>query len=61
MGHKGDIEHEYTLNKCLLPSELLGDMRAAYRRSQQLLVTESFGHGGEEDISVAFKKELLLI
>ena len=61
MGHKGDIEHEYTLNKGVLPPDLLEDMREAYRRSQQLLVTESFGHGGEEDISVAFKKELLLI
>jgi hypothetical protein len=61
MGHKGDIEHEYTLNKCLLPSELLGDMREAYRRSQQLLVTEGFAHAHEEDITVAFKRELLLV
>jgi len=61
MGHKGDIEHEYTLNKCVLPPDLLEDMREAYRRSQQLLVTEGFAHADEEDISVAFKKELLLI
>jgi hypothetical protein len=61
MGHKGDIEHEYTLNKGVLPSQLLEDMRESYRRSQQLLVTEGFAHAGEEDISVAFKKQLLLI
>lgn len=61
MGHKGDIEHEYTLNKGVLSTDLLEDMREAYRKSQQLLVTEGFTRTSEDDIKVAFKKELLII
>jgi len=61
MGHKGDIEHEYTLNRSVLSTDLLQDMREAYRKSQQLLVTEGFARTSEDDIKVAFKKELLII
>jgi hypothetical protein len=34
MGHKGDIEHRYTVNRRNPPYEVLGDMREAFQRSQ---------------------------
>ncbi len=34
MGHKGDIEHRYTLNKGRLPEELVEDMRRAYQAAE---------------------------
>jgi hypothetical protein len=37
MGHKADIEQLYTLNKHVLPADLIEEMREAYRRSQKLL------------------------
>jgi hypothetical protein len=39
MGHKGDIEAKYTVNKGKLPTELIEDMRAAYLRSEEYLVS----------------------
>ena len=35
MGHKGDIEHVYTLNKGQLPQDLLEGMRDAYARAAE--------------------------
>ena len=29
MGHKGDIEHRYTLNRHKLPADVIGDMRSS--------------------------------
>jgi hypothetical protein len=40
MGHKGDIESVYTVNKCRLPEELLKEMREAFKRSEELLDLE---------------------
>ena len=39
MGHKGDIEHRYTVNKRKLPDSVITDMRQAYERSQEFLQT----------------------
>jgi hypothetical protein len=39
MGHKGDIEHVYTLNKCRLPESLEADMREAFSRAARFLDT----------------------
>ena len=61
MGHKGDIEQLYTLNKHVLPADLIEEMREAYRKSQRLLQTVEAPSKREEDINLAFKKELLLI
>ena len=30
MGHKGDIEHRYTLNRHAVPSDVTGDMRSSF-------------------------------
>ena len=37
MGHKGDIEHRYTLNKHTLPDDLIMDLRSSYERASVLL------------------------
>lgn len=39
MGHKGDIEHTYTLNRNQLPKELIQKMRVAYLASLEFLET----------------------
>ena len=39
MGHKGDIEAQYTTNKGRLPETVVEEMRRAYQRSQEYLET----------------------
>jgi len=39
MGHKGDIEHVYTLNKCRLPESLETDIRQAFSQAAKYLET----------------------
>jgi len=41
MGHKGDIEHRYTLNRQRLPEPLLQDVWLRYSQSQEFLRTTS--------------------
>jgi integrase len=36
MGHKGDIEARYTLNKYTLPKELILDMKLKFERTHEL-------------------------
>jgi hypothetical protein len=43
MGHRGDIEHVYTLNKGRLPEDILEKMRQSFANASRYLVT-----GGEE-------------
>ena len=43
MGHKGDIEHRYTVNKHMLPEDLVEDMRSSYEKSLKFLETEERG------------------
>lgn len=50
MGHKGDIEHRYTVNKHILNEDLLEDMRSAYSRSLKFLETEAKGISEEDHI-----------
>ncbi|MFQ6059978.1 MAG: tyrosine-type recombinase/integrase, partial [Thermoplasmata archaeon] len=59
MGHKGDIEHTYTINKGRLPPHIVDDMREAYRRSQEFLQTKPPERPGEEDLKRMFRAELL--
>ncbi|MCL4518687.1 MAG: site-specific integrase, partial [Thaumarchaeota archaeon] len=40
MGHKGDIEARYTVNKSQLPEEMIEDMRASFKRSVSFLQTQ---------------------
>jgi len=47
MGHKGDIEHRYTVNRRNLPYEVVEDMREVFERSQRYLCSSSSGSGEE--------------
>jgi len=38
MGHKGDIEHQYTTNKHRLPDPLVADMRVSYMQAASLFL-----------------------
>lgn len=58
MGHQGDIEHTYTVNKGLT-EETQEKMREAYRKAAQKYLVTS---GGEEkvDLKTELKREILL-
>ena len=43
MGHKGDIEHQYTLNNRTLSNEKIEQMRSAYAKCIKFLETEERG------------------
>jgi hypothetical protein len=60
MGHKGDIEHRYTIGKNRLPENVIDDMRASYDRSESFLQTIE-PEIGKDNIKMMFKKELLLV
>lgn len=59
MGHKGDIEARYTVNKSKLPEDLIEDMRESYRRSQEFLQTTTLSNGDNDDFDKTFKKRML--
>ncbi|MEM3290778.1 MAG: hypothetical protein QW046_04600 [Candidatus Micrarchaeaceae archaeon] len=48
MGHVGNIEHRYTLNKNNLPEDVIEDMRESYSKSLRFLETERRGIKEEE-------------
>jgi hypothetical protein len=60
MGHKGDIEHVYTLNKSL-SDDVIEKMRESYRRATIRYLQTRKGEAGEEQIKQAFKKQLLAL
>lgn len=57
MGHVGDIEHRYTINKGRLPPQVVEDMRNAYKRAQTFLETRESEQG--EDSTLKMIKLLL--
>ncbi|MCX6742453.1 MAG: site-specific integrase [Candidatus Pacearchaeota archaeon] len=59
MGHKGDIEHVYTLNKKRLPENIVENLRESYKKAQKYLQTGETGK--DEEITKSFKKQLLLV
>jgi hypothetical protein len=61
MGHKGDIEHRYTVNKRKLPDSVITDMRQAYERSQEFLQTSKSKETSEEKLKGSVRKQLLLV
>ncbi len=61
MGHKGDIEAQYTTNKNRLPDNVIEDMREAYLRIQDYLQTSKPEATSEEKIRRAFKEQLMLV
>lgn len=60
MGHVGDIEHTYTVNRHNLPENVIEDMRNAYKKASKFLETEQKGIP-EEDIARRFKEQILLM
>lgn len=59
MGHKGDIEHRYTLNRHKLAPDLIEKMRDSYKRSQKYLQTTT-PVSGEDDIPSKIRRQMLL-
>lgn len=60
MGHKGDIEAVYTLNKKRLPPDVVEQMRDSYAKAQRYLQTVDTGES-QEELTRALKRQLLLI
>jgi len=60
MGHKGDIEHRYTVNRRNLPYEVVEDMREAFQRSQRYLSSEEIGEDSEGLKERAYRQLLIL-
>ena len=60
MGHMGDIEHRYTLNKGQLSEDLIQSMRSAYEKSTKFLETEIHGIS-EDEVEKKFRTQLLLM
>jgi hypothetical protein len=59
MGHKGDIEHVYTLNKYRLPESLETDMRDAFSRAASFL--ETIPKPGDGSLRIEQLREILLL
>jgi len=60
MGHRGDIEHTYTVGKGRLSAEVIEDMRGAYSRCDQFLSTQKNQSSGGESMKDQFKRETLV-
>ena len=56
MGHRGDIEHRYTLHKVLSPA-LVEEMRAAYAKAEGYLSTVSLKPQGRDVMEVHVSNE----
>jgi integrase len=62
MGHTGDIEHRYTLNKWKLPENTIEEMRNSYQKSLKFLETENKGISESEmDKTIKDLKTSMLI
>ena len=60
MGHVGDIEHRYTVNKGRLSEDLIESMRSAYEKSSKFLETERKGLT-EDEVEKKFRTQLLIM
>jgi hypothetical protein len=60
MGHKGDIEHTYTVNKGL-SEDVIQKMRESYERAAAKYLQTIKTEIGEDKIKQAFKKQLLAV
>ena len=60
MGHVGDIEHRYTVNKGRLSEDLIESMRSAYEKSSKFLETEHKGLT-EDEVEKKFRTQLLIM
>lgn len=55
MGHKGDIEARYSVNKGTLPQEMVRDMKESYRKALRFLQTTATGTS-EDEQKAEFKR-----
>ena len=60
MGHVGDIEHRYTVNKGRLSEDMTESMRSAYEKSTKFLETEHKGLT-EDEVEKKFRTQLLIM
>ena len=60
MGHVGDIEHRYTLNKGRLSEDMIESMRSAYEKSAKFLETGRRGLT-EDEVETKFRTQLLIM
>ena len=60
MGHVGDIEHRYTVNKGRLSEDMVESMRMSYEKSTKFLETEHKGLT-EDEVEKKFRTQLLLM
>jgi len=59
MGHVGDIEHRYTVNRQRLPEDVIEDMRESYAKASKFLETEKKGIS-DEDLAKKLMNDRLL-
>jgi len=59
MGHKGDIEAQYTTNKTHLPDKVIEDMRQSYGKIQPLLQTTKHDTTSEDLITQQIRRQFL--
>jgi len=59
MGHKGDMEARYTVNKGRLPEELVKRMRKAFQNCEAYLVTSKREGMTEDSVIAAFNRQTL--
>ncbi len=59
MGHKGDIEHRYTLNKGRLPEQVIEQMRESYGKAQRQLQTRETDNG-QDRLTRIVRKQVLM-
>lgn len=59
MGHKGDIEHQYTLNNRTLSNEKIEDMRSAYSKALRYIETEHKEAPWEDQIKALREHSLM--
>ena len=60
MGHVGDIEHRYTVNKGRLSEDMVESMRMSYEKSTKFLETEHKGLT-EDEVEKKFRTQLLIM
>jgi site-specific recombinase XerD len=61
MGHKGDIEHTYTVNRSKLNDQVVDDMRTAYTKCQVFLQTKKPESADQEELDMRMKRQFMLI
>ncbi len=59
MGHRGDIEHTYTVNKSL-PLDTIEMMRDTYARSAEKFLVTSAAPRSRDDVETKVKRQMLL-